>query len=303
MRTARVSAMTMGELRRRYEQGENITQLLRTREGFNEESSIEAAYDLQSGSYVRELLAHRERWERYTTELGRIAAPYVRPFDTILDCGTGEMTTLFGVESHLPPQCQILAFDISLSRIVAGVQFLAQYGTSLAGRVKAFCAPIGEIPLPDKCIDVVFTAHALEPNRGREEALLRELFRVSRRYAILFEPSYEHNSEEGRQRMDHLGYIRDLDRHIASAGGKTIACIRVEAAVNPLNPTFAWIVEVGDGSGSTAARYACPISGELLAEQDGVLWSSEGLYAYPVYRGIPILKASHAIILTKAGLA
>ena len=45
------------------------------------------------------------------------------------------------------------------------------------------------------------------------EALLRELFRVTKKKLVLFEPSYELNSEEGKVRMDRLGYIKDIEGH------------------------------------------------------------------------------------------
>jgi hypothetical protein len=271
---------------------------LKNVDGLNDEIAIEIAYDLQSGSYVRGILDDPERWSDYTAELGSVLARHVHSLDTLLDCGTGELTTLFGIARHLPGDCALLAFDISLSRMVAGLYFAARHDAAFAWKVRAFCAPMSAIPLPDKSVDVVLTTHALEPNRGHEETLLAELFRICRRRAVLFEPSYEDNTPEGRERMDRLGYVRDLDRHIVGCGGTIIDRIRLKSSVNPLNPTYCWVVDMPAGSGRESACFRCPITGEPLQAHDGFYWSPEGLYAYPVITRVPVLKARYALVLS-----
>ena len=53
--------------------------------------------------------------------------------------------------------------------------------------VKLFTADMKNIPLPDNSIDIVFFCHALEPNHGNEKQIIKELFRITRRYVILIE--------------------------------------------------------------------------------------------------------------------
>ena len=74
----------------------------------------------------------------------------------------------------------------------------------------------------------MLTIHPIEPNRGREEAILSELLRVARRALVMIEPSYETASAEARARMERLGYVRGLPRDPApdrSAGeqGRALA--------------------------------------------------------------------------------
>ena len=74
--------------------------------------------------------------------------------------------------------------------------------------VKLFTGDLDRIPLASDSVDVVLTIHAVEPNQGREEAILSELLRVARKHLVMIEPSYELASAEARERMDRLGYVR-----------------------------------------------------------------------------------------------
>ena len=65
-----------------------------------------------------------------------------------------------------------------------------------------FVADIKSIPLASNSIDVITSCHALEPNGKSLNLLLKELFRVAKNKLILFEPSYELNSKEGKRRKD-----------------------------------------------------------------------------------------------------
>ena len=79
-----------------------------------------------------------------------------------------------------------------------------------AESLSLFVADMALLPLADSSVDVVFTSHALEPNHGREEQLLKELLRVARRHLLLFEPSWENADQAVRDRMVQHGYVRDL---------------------------------------------------------------------------------------------
>ena len=78
-----------------YNNGENITQHLRKKFDTDENSSeiIEIAYDLQAGSYIENFNADRKKSEDCTRELSEILRPHLRVGDSLLDVGTGEITT------------------------------------------------------------------------------------------------------------------------------------------------------------------------------------------------------------------
>lgn len=113
--------LNVNELRHAYAKGDNITQLLTTSHpGLDRQEIIEISYDIQSGSYTRLAIDNPERLKSYIYEIHQIGNQYLAEQDVILDCGAGELTTLSALSENLPAQCQLLACDISLSRLKVG---------------------------------------------------------------------------------------------------------------------------------------------------------------------------------------
>jgi hypothetical protein len=212
------------DLRQAYARNENITKLLSGQEGLSREEVIEIAYDIQSGSYTELAMSNPEVLQLYAKEIHELSRKFIADQDVILDCGAGELTTLSALSQYLSEHNRLLACDISLSRLHVGRRFAERaMKRELAQNLKSFVADMGCIPLADNSVDVLFTSHALEPNHGREAKLLSELLRIARRHLILFEPSWENATELVRIRMDEHGYVRELPRHIADAGGRLVS--------------------------------------------------------------------------------
>jgi hypothetical protein len=120
----RPASPSIGELREAYLRGQNITQLLAGRHpGLDRPEIIELAYDVQAGSYTKYALEYPEILKRYAREIFELARMYISGHDVILDCGTGELTTLSALSEHLPGKTKLLACDISLSRMLVGRHF------------------------------------------------------------------------------------------------------------------------------------------------------------------------------------
>jgi uncharacterized protein YbaR (Trm112 family) len=125
-----------------------------------------------------------------------------------------------------------------------------------------------------------------------------EILRVARRYAVLFEPSYELNSAEGRARMEKLGYVRGLEATATGLGAKVLDVVPLTNIANPINPTAAFILEPP----SSAARrgnvlmFSDPGSSSPLVKRDSYYFSPERGVAYPIIEGIPILRSSAAVL-------
>ena len=211
------------ELKEVFSNGDNIISYLKrkAKDDFNLIKAIEIAYDLQSGSYIDHYKNNQESWKTECSEYEKILKQYIKIGDRVLDCGTGEMTNLFGIfNKNIFENMKIYCFDISLSRMLYGRKFLNKNASpELIKSVVPFVADINAIPLMNKSMDVIFSMHGLEPNHGREENILKEIFRVARRKVILFEPSFERNSIEGQKRMEEHGYIRNLTKYIEDLGG------------------------------------------------------------------------------------
>ena len=171
-----------------YKKGDNVTQYLRTKIGSEENTSeiIEIAYDLQAGSYIENVNSNRTKAESYAAELSGILKQNLEPGDSLLDVGTGEITTLTLVLNEVDVQLSdIIALDISWSRLSVGIKFHKE-NRKTNFPLRAFVADIKEIPLHEKCVDVVTSSHALEPNGKNLEALLLELFRITKKKLVLF---------------------------------------------------------------------------------------------------------------------
>ena len=272
------------------------------REPNNTPQIIEIAYDLQAGTYIELVKNNPARLRAYTSQLSDVLRVCVAPGDRVLDVGTGEMTTLTDVANNCS-DCVLnhYAMDISWSRIYVGREFAAHnMRKDVAARLQYFVASLFHLPLRSKSIDVVWTSHAMEPNGGREQEALAELFRVARRWVVLFEPSYEKNSPEGRARMEQLRYIKGLPDAITAAGGMLKAFEPITAVSNPLNPTYAYVIappqsELADPSD---LEWACPATGLPMKRKADCFWSDGSKLAYPIIGDVPVLRIEAAILAT-----
>lgn len=290
--------ITPRELQAMYERGENLIATLRraAAKTRNTEQMIEWSYDIQAGSYIRamadpQLAAHKRN---YTAEIARRLRA-LGLTDSLLEAGVGEATTLAGVLANLAqPNLAAYGFDISWSRLAYAQQFLASQKIS---KVTLCTGSLLQIPFASDSIDIVYTSHSIEPNGGQEEPILRELFRVARRYLILLEPAYELADEKCRQRMDSHGYCRQLKTTAEALGYRVLEHELFPFSANPLNPT-AWTLIQKNNPPPRARQdvLACPRYKTPLERIGNVYFSPEALTVYPIIGGIPCLRVENGII-------
>lgn len=290
-----------------FAKGGNVTQFLKNAAGCSHNSAeiIEIAYDLQAGSYINRVSRNIDREQQYADELASLIAPFLSSGKTLLDVGAGELTTLAQLMTNTSIQpTAVYAFDISWSRLHHGRSFCHETLGEKASVIHPFVANIRDIPLPGNSIDVVTSNHALEPNGGNLSPLLNELFRVCREYLVLFEPSYELNSAQGKARMDKLGYIKDIEGTVRHLGGVLQDVIPHSNVWNPLNPTTCYIIEPPENDADTNldekahVGFTAPGTDYYLHQQDGFWVSRDAGLAFPVLQDIPILKSGNAILAT-----
>ena len=288
-----------------YSEGKNVTELLRNQLNVvgNTSEIIETAYDLQAGSYIEYVVRNLAQATSYATELASILDMHTNPRNSMLDIGTGELTTLSLVTRELANKPKrIFAFDISWSRLHVGLHFAKKLLGADYGRLKVFSADISGIPLPDKSVSIATSSHALEPNGQNLYELMSELFRVTLDKLVLFEPCYEINTEEGRRRMDKLGYIKGLDDVVEKLGGKVIEKIRIRNSINPLNPTVCFVIVPSPRPASINSDnvkngiFSVPGTNKPMRRVGGFYFSNETGLCFPVLRSIPILKSKAAIL-------
>lgn len=298
--------------RKAYLDGENVTTFLRKQMGMekNTPQIIELAYDIQAGTYIEFAKNNRSYLERYASEVVDILQHYSNGAESFLDVGTGEMTTLTSIVNLMKKTPErIYAFDISWSRVHKGISYARENMNIDKNRILPFVADISEIPLHDNSISVITSSHALEPNGGRLEDLMSELFRVAKDIIILFEPCYEINSDEGKRRMDELGYIKNVDGVVEKIGGTLLDKIAIENISNPLNPTACFVIyPPKNGNANTSCReknvsgFSVPGTDFPLERIDDFFFSENTGLSFPIIKSIPVLKSSAGVLTSSIAI-
>lgn len=294
------------EIKLAYKNGVNIIDFLKRKADidYNTEEIIEFSYDLQAGSYVDFAMKNENLVQIFCKECAPIIKKHISNCSSIADVGTGELTTLSHVLLELAFNKTVYAFDISWSRLSHGRKFAQSVlDKNMLNNLKIFSAEMSAIPIMDSAIDLVLTFHALEPNGGNEKKLLSELFRIAKNKVILFEPSYELNSQEGRNRMDKLGYIRNLPDVIKDLGGELLEVSVIKSAINALNPTTAYVISLKKELISRAQEdhrdvFAYPGTNNRLILDGDHYFSPDHGVSFPIISGIPIFRKKNGILTT-----
>lgn len=290
---------SVSQLKELYSQGVNISEYLRDARGIeqNTPETIEISYDLQAGSYTAAMKnpEYAARKRDYFTHLADIILSLCRP-GSILEAGVGEATTLRGLLERLGYPVASYGFDLSWSRLAFARAWLE------AGDIANAVLCTGDlmrIPFSDNAIDVVYTSHSIEPNGGMELPILKELYRVARRFLVLVEPSYELAHESARKRMELHGYCRGILESARSLGFDVLKHERFPVVMNVENPVAVTIIRKEASAELPASLFACPITGLPLREEAGAYYSKDALFAYPIIGGVPCLRESNAILASR----
>jgi ubiquinone/menaquinone biosynthesis C-methylase UbiE len=267
--------------------------------GQNKSNSIEdilISYDFQSGSYIQGFANGMAYKSNYCGALAAIIDAHEN-IDSIIEVGVGEATTLNCLLNKLKKKpTNILGFDISWSRIKFAKEFSKDFGHE---DLKLFTANLFEIPLLDNSIDVVYTSHSIEPNGGKEEEALKELYRITNKYLILLEPSFEFGNEAAKQRMIEHGYVTKLYQTAKDLNYKIVEHRLFDYSANPLNPTGLLIIEKQNNTEKNHSNLVCPLTHTALeAHNEHLLYSKESFLAYPVIEEIPCLLKENSILAT-----
>lgn len=279
-----------------YRDGKNVIKYLNeaSNDDVNSTDTIQISYDLQAGSYIRDLKrneAYNESYcQRVAEELNSLG-----DFESIMEIGVGEATVLRGVLSYLEKKpTDVFGFDISWSRL----KFARYYLEEKDCQANLFAANLFSIPLPDDSIDVVYTSHSLEPNGGKEKEALQELMRVAKKYVVLLEPSFEHANEQGKKRMETNGYVKNLSQHAQDLGFEITKHQKFDVIINDLNPTALTIIRKSSEY-SNSPELICPYSkGPLSKINDQLYFSERTGLSYPIIEQIPCLNKDNAILTT-----
>ena len=295
---------SVAAMKEAYRRGDNIMQLLGGGAGeapANDFGAIQISYDLQAGSYTASFRS--SRGARLKASFADALVPHLEGFGTILDAGVGEATTLAPVMERLEASVRTCGFDASVSRLLWARKNLA----SATKSPLLFVADTAEIPLRDASVDLVLSVHSIEPNGGKEPALLAELLRVAGCRVVLIEPSTTYASEAQLERMHRLGYCMNLPEVLVGLGANITLHEPWPINPNPDNAADIIVVDVapqeaafGPSSGvDQKLELVAPSSLADLEPVDAGLYSAhDGLY-FPIVGGFPVLTRAQAVVATQ----
>lgn len=307
--------MTLKEL---YDKKVNIMEYLRNNQNidFNDKDIIKCSYDMQAGSYIRgytniphtPVLVRRKINNYALEEIDNIeyheqwyeaAAQIFDSLDykSMLDAGTGEATTLHGImkNSKKIPQ-QIYGVDISLSRILYASNF---YSKEFSNHKSNFVTGnLFELPFTDSSIDMVFTCHSIEPNTNKEKEILQELYRVTKKYLLMIEPSYNLGSDATKENIIKNKYIKNLHNTAVALGYNVVRYELLDISLDK-NMSEIIIIEKNIEIKESQSVYACPICKNPLKYHNNQYYCQNCLLVYPVINNIPVLNREYGILCSK----
>ena len=284
----------ISEVKKIYESGGNIMDFLKSKSNckLNSTESILISYDFQAGTYTQFAKTNSEYLNNYTGAIARLLDKL--DFNSIIEIGVGEATTLGNVvERLIKKPGNVYGFDLSWSRVKYAQKYLK--GKNIEGIL--FTGNLFNAPIADNAIDIVYTSHSIEPNGGREREALTELYRITNKYLVLLEPAYEFADEEGKKRMERLGYIKNLHAISKELGYKIIEYRKFDYCNNPLNPTGLIVIEKNAKQPGKHVL-ACPVSKSGLKFEKNVYFSNDSFLAYPVIADVPCLLTENAVLAT-----
>jgi len=291
---------TPRQLQELYKKGVNIIKTMSKDRNITSNTSeiIEVAYDLQTGSYQNKWAKEhlQEHYKNFTKEIANTILEVCNP-NSIMEAGIGEATTFKGVLNHFLDDINAYGFDISWSRVSYARKWLKDKNVNLC------TGNLFSIPILDNAIDVVYTFHSIEPNGGSEEKILKELYRVTNNYLILFEPDYEGTNEENKKRMDSLGYCKGLEKLAITLGYDVVKHTSFIHNLNDKNPTAITIIKKNSSSNDKSEKdiFACPkYKTPLIFDKNKqTYFSPEALCIYPIIDDIPCLRIENSIFASK----
>ena len=291
-----INIQGINKIKEYFGSGQNIMQLLRNKESEgNDWENIMISYDLQAGSYIEFAKKNKDYINSYTESIAKVIND-LGDFESIMEIGVGEATIMTPLMKKVDPAAKRkkFGFDISWSRARCAKAYSNEFGLD----ADFFIANLFSIPLPDNSIDIVYTSHSLEPNGGKEQEALAELYRVASKYVVLLEPDYRNADENEKARMNKNGYVKDLDRHANELGFPVFEYRPFDVVFNPLNPTGLTILQKIDKTKKNEANFICPISHTKLERFDNVFFSEKSGLMYPVINELPCLLKTNAYLGT-----
>lgn len=254
---------------------------------------INFAYDLQTGSYIKDWKRKKQTYRLFSKEIINSINENFGKLSSLIDCGCGELTNSNLLKKGIK-NIKIYGLDFSFNRILAGVKYFNLKKKDL----NFVCATLQDIPFKDNSFEISVTMHAIEPNNGDEEKIIKELIRVSSRGVVLIEPDYKSADIKQKKRMKKYGYVQNLERVLLKNSIK-FKKIPMKNYLSSKNKSSIYIIHLNKKLNKTAIMVDPITKKPFGIVNANYMYSKTSNLIYPVIEGIPILKKEFALLLPK----
>ena len=273
---------------------------------------VEKQYDQISGSYIKDnyykdnmrfcvvngeikKISSIENMKSIREECNQLLDKLT--FQSILEVGVGELTTIDSILKHKMSLKQIFGVDLSVNRLLHGLEEFEKRHELNINLSKSNAI---SLPFEDSSFDLVYSRHTLEQMPRIFNIALSEMIRVSRKNIVLFEPSFEKGSLSQKLKMIKNDYFRGLDQFLSLRQDITIKeSFLMKNSANPLNHTACYIIEKKDyfEPNEELIKFVCPISKKPLLDYEDFFYCRDSKRAYPKIKGIPILDQDYSFLI------
>jgi ubiquinone/menaquinone biosynthesis C-methylase UbiE len=180
--------------------------------------NVKKKYDEISGTYIKEFEKENTSYlafnhfdkKNYIIKGNQIDHPsnFISNFckeyslNSIFEVGAGELTTLFPIVKDHNFKF-VSALDLSAERLKKGLDFFNINNLKIDSLISGNAT---KLPYTDNSFDLVFSHYCLEQVPLLSKKIIDEMIRVSSKYIIFIEPSYEFSNEYTRNKILIKGY-------------------------------------------------------------------------------------------------
>ena len=216
--------------------GTNINSFLRINTKLHEKSIIKISYDYQAGTYIKNF-DHKLTTKMLGPMINELNNSY---YKSLLDFGTGELTTLYALTKKLKKKPKLFACDCSFLRLKYGFNKFKKYFSKKD--LTLFVNSPYKLPFKNNSIDIIITCHALEPNKKNFDKILDELIRVCANKIILIEPDFSIANKKAKKRFLKHNYITNFEKILRKLPIK-YRKEKIKYNLNNLNPASMFVVD------------------------------------------------------------
>jgi uncharacterized protein YbaR (Trm112 family) len=143
--------------------------------------------------------------------------------------------------------------------------------------------------------------HSLEPNGGKEIEALKELYRITKNYLILYEPMYEFGTKKVKKHIDDHGYVKNLYKYCKKLNYNVIRYSFLYNSLHSNNNSGIIIIKKNNIKNKKLKKinFVCPLTKQKLIKRKNYYYEKIFGLAYPVIENIPCLLQENKIVALK----